>query len=510
MAIMDVFNHKWFQNFVWRLREHRHWDRLECLNRTPDYPLAKLLSYAENEIVADSAFAVTNAANHMDLFNCIDRHGGLEQQFSLQCICTDEQKAMLDAAKNKKMGQDRDISTRNFNKAKVHDIAPRDWLDINNPRVGIYRDHEHHNGDPAAIREGVQYFCKYLHHVLLQIASSTFGKKLLHLAWWAAFVNEDCAELVGLQTVFELDVLPLNRVLEQESAKMGPNVWKRGSISVMATDVGGKLKDAYDEAERAKANAMSDKAETDDSQAVPQTQLIDTGAKDTANKEPAQQQMSMANVDVAGDQDTAPKLSTAKDVDPVKLRSESKKIALVYMAQALQDRYPQTKWDLCEICKFVNGIAWDSVIGRKDKLNLSYLAGSKQTCPDHPLKFGTRVKIAQSLDGDLLYLDDRDRQKRREEKELLFAETTQNGFDFPLKELDAASKVVLATDKSPTEDSLACFAYRAQLAQQWYETWTDEIQAHYVQKRAKAGQALTPPAPAQAHLINTGTVSFGP
>ena len=62
---------------------------------------------------------------------------------------------------------------------------------------------------------------------------------------------------------------------------------------------------------------------------------------------------------------------------PSHLPKESRDITLTYMAIAFVDRYPDTKWRHCNVCREVNGVAWDSLIGRHQKKSVAHLAGTR-------------------------------------------------------------------------------------------------------------------------------------
>ena len=80
MGIFDIFNLPFFQNLVWRLRSHEHFDTLECF-RTYRMSMIKPLGEAANTgVYGHSPYG---AAKIADLLNNIDRFGGWDQTTAL-------------------------------------------------------------------------------------------------------------------------------------------------------------------------------------------------------------------------------------------------------------------------------------------------------------------------------------------------------------------------------------------------------------------------------------------
>ena len=87
MAIFDVMNFPFFQNLVWRLRTHDHFDTLQCFKTFPMARLRHLVEAANRGVEGVSPYA---AARRADLLNNINRFGGWDQVTALHCCCTDE------------------------------------------------------------------------------------------------------------------------------------------------------------------------------------------------------------------------------------------------------------------------------------------------------------------------------------------------------------------------------------------------------------------------------------
>ena len=79
MAIIGLWEEAWFQNLIWRLREHYHFERLDCVNRNSVAGIDNLIAYAENSMTGDTNLAVINAALQVDLLNNVDPDGGYGQ-----------------------------------------------------------------------------------------------------------------------------------------------------------------------------------------------------------------------------------------------------------------------------------------------------------------------------------------------------------------------------------------------------------------------------------------------
>ena len=90
MAIFDILNLPWFQNLVWRLREHDHFSRIHFLERWLTDRIEALKNYSATALPSMDATAPVRAATRADLLNNIRRLGGWDQQTALACICTDE------------------------------------------------------------------------------------------------------------------------------------------------------------------------------------------------------------------------------------------------------------------------------------------------------------------------------------------------------------------------------------------------------------------------------------
>ena len=62
MAIFDIMNVDWFQNLVWRLRSHDHFDTLECFQEMPDWALDEHVEIAQKAVWRDPQYAPNAAA----------------------------------------------------------------------------------------------------------------------------------------------------------------------------------------------------------------------------------------------------------------------------------------------------------------------------------------------------------------------------------------------------------------------------------------------------------------
>ena len=108
----------------------------------------------------------------------------------------------------------------------------------------------------------------------------------------------------------------------------------------------------------------------------------------------------------------------------------------------------------------------------------------------------------------MLFSDAKAQRDSRKVQGELFAYATTNGTDMPLRALDPERRVFTPRDKLPFVDSLAAHALRAQMAEQFFETWLVEIRAHYLVERDNPGQPLTPPV-SQPPQSKPGTQSSG-
>ena len=194
----------------------------------------------------DHETVVSEAAKHVDLLNNILRWGGYHQQRELLCLCTEEQKKLYEDTKPEGEELERTRMTRHWTPGQRSRIRKeRPLLDATNPRLGIDRQHPHVMGRGDIIT-GVVCYRKYIRNVLLHIGANPNGKKALLLAWWLVHLPATHKEKKALQTVFGLGVEDLNRILEQETARLGRKVWDFGSISRSVKRVGPLVAGALD------------------------------------------------------------------------------------------------------------------------------------------------------------------------------------------------------------------------------------------------------------------------